>query len=237
MASAEDDKPASEVNWDELRPQLIKVALELGPLIVFFAVNSFGERWLEQSELLSSWFSQPIIFATAVFMVAMTISLLLSWLLLRRIAVMPLVTGIVVLIFGGLTLYFQDSTFIKMKPTIVNALFGATLLGGLVFGQSLLRYVFGDVYKLKERGWWILTWRWGLFFFVLAALNEIVWRGAPLVTGGDLKEADDLWVAFKVWGIMPLTIVFSVLQLPVLSRYAPDGKPHVPPLTTPDPLP
>src|SRR5690606_27092439 len=131
----------------------------------------------------------------AVFMVAMAISLLLSWLLLKRVAVMPLVTGVVVLVFGTLTLVFQDATFIKMKPTIVNSLFGAVLLGGLLFGQSLLRYVFGDVYKLEEKGWWVLTLRWGVFFFVLAALNEIVWRGAPLFTDS-AKAADDLWVAF-----------------------------------------
>ena len=228
MATTE-TKPDAEVNWEELKPQLIRLALELGPLIVFFAVNTLGERWLDSNAQLSAWFSSPIILATAVFMVAMAISLILSWILLHRVAVMPLVTGIVVLVFGGLTLYFQDSTFIKMKPTIVNALFGSVLLGGLVFGQSLLRYVFGDVYKLKDRGWWILTWRWGVFFFALAALNEIVWRAAPLITGGDVGAADDLWVAFKVWGIMPLTIVFSLFQLPVLRDYAPEPPTPLPP--------
>jgi intracellular septation protein len=140
---------------------------------------------------------------------------------------MPLVTGVVVLIFGGLTLWFQDATFIKMKPTIVNSLFGVVLLGGLLFGHSLLRYVFGDVYKLKDRGWWILTWRWGLFFFVLAVLNEVVWRGADNLIA-DPKEANDLWVAFKVWGIMPLTVVFSMFQLGVLKDYAPDPEPATP---------
>ena len=218
--ATEETKSADDVSWSELKAPLIRLALELGPLIVFFAVNTMGERWLDASPLLSSWFSQPIIFATAVFMVAMAISLLLSWLLLKRVAVMPLVTGVVVLVFGTLTLVFQDATFIKMKPTIVNTLFGGVLLGGLVFGQSLLRYVFGDVYKLEPKGWWILTWRWGAFFFVLAALNEIVWRGADAFIA-DPKEANDLWVAFKVWGIMPLTIVFSMLQLPVLKAYAP----------------
>lgn len=227
MASDE-TKADAEASWAELKAPLIRLALELGPLIVFFAVNTLGERWLEQSPLLSSWFSQPIILATAVFMVAMAISLLLSWLLLKRVAVMPLVTGVVVLVFGTLTLVFQDATFIKMKPTIVNSLFGAVLLGGLLFGQSLLRYVFGDVYRLKDRGWWVLTWRWGVFFFVLAALNEIVWRGADAYIA-DPKAANDLWVAFKVWAIMPITIVFSLLQLPVLKQYAPDPE-HVNPV-------
>lgn len=235
MASDDTKHPEAEMSWEETRPALIRLGLELGPLIVFFAVNTMGEKWLEQSPLLSSWFSQPIIFATAVFMVAMAISLLLSWILLKRIAVMPLVTGIVVLIFGTLTLVFQDSMFIKMKPTIVNGLFGAVLLGGLVFGQSLLRYVFGDVYKLKPEGWRKLTVNWGIFFFVLAALNELIWRGAPLLTAGDAKAADDLWVGFKVWGIMPLTVVFSMFQLPLLKQYAPDPEPinTVPPTAEP----
>jgi intracellular septation protein len=223
MAS-EETKQDVETSWEELRPQLIRLALELGPLVVFFTVNALGERWLEGNAQLSAWFSSPIILATAVFMVAMAISLLLSWVLLRRVAVMPLVTGVVVLVFGGLTLYFQDSTFIKMKPTIVNALFGGVLLGGLLFGQSLLRYVFGDVYKLKDRGWWILTLRWGVFFFALAALNEIVWRGAPLVTGGDAQAADGLWVAFKVWGIMPITLLFTFSQMPLIMRHSLDER-------------
>ena len=190
---------AEEIKWDELRPQLIKLALELGPLIVFFVANARAD----------------IFAATAWFMGAMVVSLALSWLILHRVAIMPLVTGVVVLIFGGLTLYLQDDTFIKMKPTIVNVLFGATLLGGLLFGQSLLKYVFGDVYKLKPQGWLVLTVRWGLFFFVLAILNEIIWR----------NFSTDLWVAFKVWGIMPLTMIFAMLQLPVLTRYAPEPEP------------
>src|SRR5689334_11148647 len=110
----------AEPTWDELKPQIIKMALELGPLVVFFIVNTKGEDILATWPALTQWFTQPVIFATAVFMVAMMISLALSWLLLRKIAVMPLVTGVVVLIFGGLTLYFQDATFIKMKPTITN---------------------------------------------------------------------------------------------------------------------
>ena len=184
-----------EINWDELRPQLIKMGLELGPLVIFFIANARAD----------------IFVATAWFMGAMVISLVLTWLILKRIAVMPLVTGAVVLVFGGLTLWLQDDTFIKIKPTITNSLFAAVLLGGLLFGQSLLKYVFGEVYKLKPEGWLVLTLRWGLFFFVLAALNEVVWRFFP-----------DYWVAFKVWGVMPLTILFSVSQLPVLSKYAPE---------------
>ena len=218
---------AGEPSWDELKPQLIKMALELGPLVVFFIVNAKGEDMLAAWPALTQWFSQPIIFATAVFMAAMVISLVLSWALLRKVAVMPLVTGVVVLIFGGLTLYFQDATFIKMKPTIVNTLFGVTLLGGLAFGQSLLKYVFGEVYKLEPKGWHILTLRWGLFFIFLAVANEVVWR---------LFDTD-FWVAFKVWATMPLTIVFAALQLPLLTKYAPRPVKPVEAITPIDPLP
>jgi intracellular septation protein len=188
-----------EMNWAELKPQLIKLALELGPLVLFFVLNARA----------------GIFVATGWFMGAMVVSLLASWFLLKRIAVMPLVTGVVVLVFGGLTLWLQDDTFIKLKPTIVNTLFGSVLLGGLLLGQSLLKYVFGDVYKLKPEGWRILTWRWCIFFFVLAVINEIVWR----------NFSTDFWVAFKVWGLMPLTLVFSfALVVPILTKYAPDAE-------------
>ncbi len=203
-----------DVNWAELKQPLIKLALELGPLIVFFIANAFGKQIIESVPLFHG-FDDPLYPATAFFMVAMAISLVLSWVLLKRIAVMPVVTAVVLAIFGTLTFIFQDTTFIKIKPTIVNALFGSVLLGGLLFRQSLLKYVFGEVYKLKPEGWLVLTVRWGIFFFVLAALNELVWRLFP-----------DYWVPFKVWGVMPLTILFSVLQLPVLSKYAPEPEPE-----------
>ena len=203
-----------EVNWAELKAPLIKLALELGPLIVFFLANAFGKQLIETVPLFSG-FNDPLYPATAFFMVAMAISLVLSWLLLKRIAVMPVVTAVVLAVFGTLTFVFQDTTFIKIKPTVVNALFGTVLLGGLLFRQSLLKYVFGEVYKLKPEGWLVLTVRWGIFFFVLAALNEVVWRLFP-----------DYWVPFKVWGVMPLTILFSVSQLPVLSKYAPEPEPE-----------
>jgi intracellular septation protein len=206
-----DDSKSAEINWDELKPQLIKLALELGPLLVFFFVNARFD----------------IFAATAWFMGAMVLSLALSWLSLKRIAVMPLVTGAVVLVFGTLTLLLQDDTFIKMKPTIVNSLFAITLLGGLFFGQSLLKYVFGEVYKLKPEGWRKLTINWGLFFVFLAVSNEVVWR----------MFDTDFWVAFKVWGIMPITVVFSMLQLPLLTRYALDPKAPVEAIPPMDPMP
>jgi intracellular septation protein len=201
----------ADVSWGELRPQLIKMALELGPLVVFFIVNARAD----------------IFVGTAWFMGVMVLSLILSWLLLKKVALMPLVTGVVVLIFGGLTLWLHDDTFIKMKPTIVDSLFGVVLLGGLVFRVSLLRYVFGDVYKLRPEGWTVLTLRWGLFFFFLAALNEVVWR----------TQSTDFWVAFKVWATMPLTILFAASQLRVLNRYAPEPVKPVEAITPIDPLP
>jgi intracellular septation protein len=196
-----------EVSWEELRPRLVKLVLEIGPLVVFYLANAKAD----------------IFTATEWFMAAMVVALALSWLLLRKLAVMPVVTGVVVLIFGGLTLWLHDDTFIKMKPTVINALFAVVLLGGLFFKQGLLRYVFGDVYKLRPEGWTILTLRWGLFFLFLAVLNEVVWRGAAAFIS-DPKAATDLWVAFKVWATTPITVIFTLFQLPVLTKYAPDAE-------------
>lgn len=211
---ADTQAQTAQTEEQDLKPAMIKLALELGPLVVFFIVNAQGERILEAFPTLQSWFSQPIIFATAVFMVAMAVSLALSQIILKRIPVMPLVTGVVVLVFGGMTLYFQDALFIKLKPTITNVMFGSILLGGLVAGHSLLRYVFGEVYKLQDRGWYLMTLRWGLFFFFLAIVNEVVWR----------NFSDDFWVAFKVWGIMPITMIFTLAQMPLLTKYAPTSE-------------
>lgn len=172
----------------------LKLGLELGPLLVFFFANGrFG-----------------IFAATGAFMAAMAVALVASWMINRRLAIMPLVTGIVVAIFGTLTLVLHDDTFIKMKPTIVNSLFGGALLGGLLFGKTLLGYVFDGAFHLDDDGWRKLTIRWGLFFFLLAILNEAIWR----------TQTTEFWIAFKVWGIMPLTLAFSVAQLPLLSRHA-----------------
>jgi intracellular septation protein len=199
------------VSAAETKPKVnpvLKLTLELGPLVLFFFVNARGKSIID-SYGLAGIFPEPIFLATGVFMVAMLISLAVSWVLTRHLAVMPLITGIVVLVMGGLTLWLQDDTFIKVKPTIVNVFFGAVLLIGLAFGRSLLAYVFDAAFALDAEGWRKLTLRWGLFFFVLAALNEIVWR----------TQTTDFWVAFKVWGIMPITMIFAMAQLPLMQRH------------------
>ncbi|MEF2074139.1 septation protein A [Consotaella aegiceratis] len=192
----------------ELNP-LLKLALELGPLAVFFFANAKGEAIAAAVPALAA-LGGPIFVATALFMVATVIALGVSWALTRSLPVMPLVTGIFVVVFGALTLWLHNDTFIKMKPTLVNALFAAILLGGLLFGKSLLGYVFDQAFRLDDEGWRKLTLRWGLFFILLAVLNEVVWR----------MFSTDVWVAFKVWATMPLTIAFMLFQLPLLKRHS-----------------
>ncbi len=179
--------------------QLLKIAIETGPLVVFFVVNS-------RAGLFSG---------TAAFMIAILISVGLSWRLERRLPVLPLVSAGFVLVFGGLTLYLADELFIKLKPTIVNALFAAILLGGLAAGQALLKPLFGSAFELSDQAWRTLTMRWGLFFIVLAILNEIVWR----------NSSTEFWIGFKLFGAMPLTLLFAAAQTPLILRHQPRENP------------
>lgn len=204
------ERDPSDPKKKDINP-VLKLALELGPLMVFFFANARGD-WLAERFPVLGDLGGPLFIATALFMIAMAISLSVSWLLVRSLPIMPLVSGIVVFVFGALTLYLQDEIFIKMKPTIVNSLFGAVLLGGLFFGKSLLGYVFDSAFKLDAEGWRKLTLRWGWFFFFLAVLNEVVWRGF----------STDFWVAFKVWGTMPITIAFTMAQMPLIMRHGLD---------------
>jgi len=181
-----------------LKAQLLKLAVEVGPLVVFFVVNARA----------------GIFWGTGVFMGATVASLIASRILFGRIPVMPLVTGICVMVFGGLTLWLQDDHFIKMKPTIVNSLFAGALFIGLLLGQSLLRIVFGEVFRLTEEGWRKLTLRWACFFVFLAVLNEIMWR----------SFSTDTWVSFKVFAVMPLTMAFAVAQVGLLRQYEPPAE-------------
>jgi intracellular septation protein len=198
---------------------MFKLVLEMGPLVVFFMANS---KPLLFAPLVSKFLNADIlageqgkiIAATALFMAAMQASLVITFILTRHLPIMPLVTAVVVLIFGGLTLYFNDATFIKLKPTIVNTLFGLVLLGGLAFGKALLPVVLDSVLHLDDIGWRKLTLRWGVFFLVLAGLNEFVWR----------TQSDDFWVNFKVWGTMPITILFAISQTPLIIKHQIDPK-------------
>jgi intracellular septation protein len=187
------DETKTKATEPALKDQLLKLAVEVGPLVVFFVVNARA----------------GIFWGTGVFMGATVVSLIASRILFGRIPVMPLVTGVCVMVFGGLTLWLQDDHFIKIKPTIVNALFAGALFIGLLVGQSLLRVIFGEVFRLTDEGWRKLTLRWAFFFTFLALLNEVVWR----------SFSTDTWVSFKVFGVMPLTMAFAVAQVGLLRQY------------------
>jgi intracellular septation protein len=176
-----------------MNPQIRRLALDLGPLILFFAAFQYA----------------GIFAATGIFMIAVLTSLAIGWHLEKKLSPIPLVTAILVMIFGGLTLYLHNDTFIKVKVTILYAIFGMTLLGGLRFNRLFIKYVFNEAFDLTEKGWRGLTWRWGIFFLTLAAINEAVWRNTTTAT----------WVSFKVWGIMSLIFLFALAQTPFLLKH------------------
>lgn len=170
-----------------------KLLIEMGPLVAFFITN---------------W-KAGIFWGTGIFMVATVLSLVASWVMTRKLAVVPLVSAIFVMIFGALTLWLDSDLFIKVKVTLINALFGAVLLGGVVMGRSYLKLVMGEAVKLTEQAWRTLSIRWGLFFLFLAVLNEIVWRSV----------STDTWVNFKVFGLLPLTLIFAFANAPFMSKH------------------
>ena len=193
MIVTESTEIKPEVGAQDVQRQLLKLAFEVGPLFVFFVVTNLVGLY-------------P---GTACFVAATVVSLVASRLMLGRIPMMPLVSGFFVIVFGGLTLYLHDNLFIKMKPTIVNALFAMVLFGGLAAGRSWLKYLFEDAFSLTDEGWRILTFRWACFFVFLAMLNEIVWRNTD----------DMFWASFKLFGIMPLTIIFTIAQIGLLKKH------------------
>ncbi|MBM3600052.1 MAG: septation protein A [Alphaproteobacteria bacterium] len=172
---------------------MLKILIDFGPLLAFFVAYTL----------------HGIMAATAAVMAVGVAALAAGWILERRVPPMPLVTTGLLLVFGGLTLWLADETFIKMKPTIVNLLFAGVLFGGLVFDRILLRHVLGAAFDLTDEGWRVLTWRWAWFFVSMAALNEVVWR----------TQSTDLWVKFKVFGLLGLTVLFSFAQMPLLRRH------------------
>ena len=179
---------------------IVKLVLELGPLALFFAVYT----------------RLGIFAATGVLMAGVVVTLGVSYAVLRRVPIMPLVTAAIVLIFGSLTLFFHDETLIKIKPTALYLLFAAALFAGLALKKPILKILFDGALHVTEEGWRILTWRWAFFFMALAILNEIVWRGAAHYLHP--TEATDLWVKFKTFGFLPLTLLFALAQAPLIMR-------------------
>jgi intracellular septation protein len=194
MKPQPESKPVVAEGAASTEPAVLpKLAIELGPLLVFFAGNAWG----------------GIFFGTAAFMAATLISLAVARFRYHKVPVMPLVSAVIVFVFGGLTLYLQDETFIKLKPTIVYSMFAVLLAAGLLLGKPLLALLFGPVFTLTPEGWRKLTLRWAIFFVAMAITNEIVWR----------NFSTDAWVSFKAFGFLPLTILFALAQVPLMQRY------------------
>jgi len=171
----------------------IKILIDIGPLAVFFIFYSRGSL---QTAILP-------------FMIATVIAVLFSYIVEKKIPIMPTVGAFIILIFGGLTIYFDNEIFFKMKPTIINILFAMILYGGEIVKKPLLKYLLGGTLKLENEGWAVLTKRWVGFFIALAILNEIVWR----------TQSTDLWVKFKVFGILPITFIFTMTQFSLIKKY------------------
>tara|TARA_B100001105_G_C22332824_1_gene417693 strand:+ start:546 stop:1085 length:540 start_codon:yes stop_codon:yes gene_type:complete len=170
-----------------------KLFIDIGPLAVFFI---FYTRTDLQTAILP-------------FMIATIISVLFSYIIEKKIPIMPTVGAAIILVFGGLTIYFDNDVFFKMKPTIINLLFAGILFTGILMNKPLLKYLLGGAIKLKEEGWLILTKRWIGFFISLAILNEIIWR----------TQSTDLWVNFKVFGILPITFIFTLTQFSIIKKF------------------
>lgn len=191
---------------------LARLAIDLGPLLVFFAVNFLG----------SSFGPAKIFVATGAFMVAMIAALIFSAMRYRHVSPLLLFSGVMVVILGGLTIWLHNETFIKIKPTIYYALVSGLLAFGLATGRNLLKAVLGSAYPgLNEEGWRKLTVNWAIFFAVMAVVNEAVWR----------NTSTDFWIGFKIWGAIPATLLFAAANVPMLMRHgltADESKPAEP---------
>ncbi len=196
MTAPTSETPVTETVAQPRRKALnpiLKFALELGPLALFFIVYS----------------RVGIFAATGILMASVLVTLGVSYAMLRRIPIMPLITAVIVLIFGSLTLVLHDETLIKIKPTALYILFGAALFVGLWLNKPLLKILFDGALHVTDEGWRKLTWRWAFFFLALAVLNEIVWR----------TQTTDMWVKFKTFGFLPLTLLFALAQAPLMMKY------------------
>jgi intracellular septation protein len=173
--------------------QWTKLLIEMGPLVAFFIAN---------------W-KAGIFWGTGIFMAATAAALTASWVLTRKIAMVPLVSAVFVALFGALTLWLHSELFIKVKVTLINALFGAVLLGGVAMGRSYIKLIMGEAVKLTEEAWRTLSIRWGVFFLAMAVLNEVVWR----------NFSTDAWVNFKVFGLLPITLAFAFANAPYMTKH------------------
>lgn len=174
--------------------QWLKYAVDYGPILAFFIAYKMA----------------GLMAATVALMIATAIATLLLYILQRRLALMPIITLLVVGTFGGLTLWLHDDTFIKMKPTVIQGLFAVILFGGLIMKKPLIRYVMGSTLQMDDDGWRLLSLRFACFFAAMAVLNEIVWRTQP----------EGVWIDFKVFGIIGLTLVFILTQIPLILRHS-----------------
>lgn len=190
------DKITTDAPTEQKATGWPKLLIDFGPLLVFFASFKLGDIWL----------------ATATFMVASVIAMIASKILFKHIALMLKVTFVIVMIMGGLTLYLQDETFVKMKLTIINGLFASLLLIGLIRGQLYIKMVMELAFEMEDTAWRLLTRNYIIFLLVMAAVNEFIWR----------TQSTDFWVNFKTFGYMGATFVFMMTQMPMLMKYMPD---------------
>ena len=179
-----------------MNKSFFKFVTEFGPLLVFFSFYYRNDKSLE--------------IAIPPFIIATLIALIVVWIMEKKIPMVPLIGGILITFFGGLTIYFNNPVFIYIKPTIINVLFGLTFLFGKFFtNEPILKKMLGKTLQLTDEGWSILNTRWIFFFFSLAILNEIVWR----------TQTEEFWVNFKVWGMLPITFIFTAFQFNIINKY------------------
>jgi intracellular septation protein len=174
-------------------PQGLKLALDFAPLVAFFVAYKVG----------------GVYWATGLIIALTVLSLIVGYILTKKIAKFPLFSGILITVMGGLTLYLQNDMFVKMKPTVANIIFAAILFGGLLSNRMFLKDLLGSAIDMPQAAWRSLTWRWVIFFLILAGLNEYVWRNMPEAT----------WVNFKVFGLMGLTMVFALVNAPFMAKH------------------
>ena len=179
-----------------MNKSFLKFLTDFGPLVIFFYYYYDSEKNLE--------------LAIPPFIIATIIALGVMWLLEKKIPKVPLISGILITFFGGLTIYFNNPVFIYIKPTIINVLFGLALIFGRYFtNEPVLKKLLGKSISLTNEGWTILNKRWIYFFFGIAILNELIWR----------SQSEEFWINFKVWGLLPITFIFTAFQIRLINKY------------------